>query len=185
MEEVALQAEITKPTLYGYFRTKDDLLLSLMLPVFVAIGEQLSNLRSRVRDGSLTNTKQFVAEFLDALLTPYRDDPGRFRLTQLLHQTRLIESLNGETLEALDRQGRTDFRLAREILREAVRGGVIRDVAVGPMADVIWGIVVGVIQVEDIKDRTGGRAQFSAAMNLAHGMLATALEPERSGEPDE
>jgi TetR/AcrR family transcriptional regulator len=177
MEEVALRAEITKPTLYGYFRTKDEILLSLMVPVFVDIGTSLEELRQRLANGEVTERGQLVAQLLEAVLFPYRHDPDRFRLTQLLHQTRLVESLDSETSKALDTQGRKDFTLARSILRDAMQRGLIRDVAIGPLADIVWGIVVGIIQVEDIKNRTGGRAQLTAALQLATDMLSSALAP--------
>lgn len=118
------------------------------------------------------------------MLTPYRTDPERFRLTQLLHQTRLVETLDPNTLAALDTQGRKDFTLARSILRTAVQQELIRDVPVVPLADVIWGIVVGTIQVEDIKNRTGGRAQHTATLQLAADLLTAALDPAaESGQP--
>lgn len=177
MEEVALRAEITKPTLYGYFHTKDELLLTLMLPVFADIGAQLQVLQRDLEAASIGSCEQLIGRFLDAVLTPYRSDPERFRLTQLLHQTRLVETLDPNTLAALDTQGRNDFTLARSILRKAVQQKLIRDVPVAPLADVIWGIVVGTIQVEDIKNRTGGRAQHTATLRLAAELLTAALDP--------
>lgn len=177
MEEVALRAEITKPTLYGYFRTKDELLLNLMLPVFADIGDELQALHRDLEAGLIGRCDQLIARFLDAVLTPYSTDPARFRLTQLLHQTRLVESLDPASFAALDIQGRTDFTLARSILRMAVDQGLIRDVPTGPLADVIWGIVVGTIQVEDIKNRTGGRPQHTATLRLANELLISALQP--------
>ena len=184
MEEVALRAEITKPTLYGYFRTKDELLLSLMLPVFVAIGTQLEQLQSDLKTGAVQDREDLITKFLDAVLFPYRAEPERFRLTQLLHQTRLVESLDAEVLSQLDTQGRHDFATARSILKEAMRLRIIRDVPVAPLADVIWGIVVGTIQVEDIKNRTGGRAQLAATFQLAADLLSYALTP-RTQENDQ
>lgn len=177
MEEVALRAEITKPTLYGYFRSKDELLLTLMLPVFADIGAELQVLHRDLEAGQVEDCGQLVARFLDAVLTPYRTDPARFRLTQLLHQTRLVESLDPTTLAALDIQGRTDFTLARSILRMATDQGLIRNVPAGPLADLIWGIVVGTIQVEDIKHRTGGRPQHTTTLRLANELLVAALLP--------
>lgn len=177
MEEVALRAEITKPTLYGYFRTKDELLLRLMLPVFADIGAELQALHRDLEAGLIGDCGQLIARFLDAVLTPYSTDPARFRLTQLLHQTRLVETLDPASLAALDIQGRTDFTLARSILRMATEQGLIRNVPAGPLADLIWGIVVGTIQVEDIKNRTGGRPQHTATLRLANELLVSALHP--------
>jgi TetR/AcrR family transcriptional regulator len=39
--------------------------------------------------------------------------------------------------------------------------------------------VVGTIQVEDIKNRTGGRTQLTAALALAQRLLADALDPSK------
>jgi TetR/AcrR family transcriptional regulator len=180
MEEVALRAEITKPTLYGYFHTKDELLLTLMLPVFADIGTQLQAVRRDLEAGLIGSCHELIREYLDAVLTPYRTDPARFRLTQLLHQTRLVETLDPATVAALDIQGRQDFTLARSILRTAVQKGLIRDVPVAPLADVIWGIVVGTIQVEDIKNRTGGHPQHTATLKLAADLLTAALTPHQT-----
>jgi TetR/AcrR family transcriptional regulator len=179
MEEVALRAEITKPTLYGYFRTKDEILLTLMLPVFVDIGTELEALQHDVEQGLIGSRDQLITKYLDAVLSPYRRDPARYRLTQLLHQTRLVEQLNEATLSQLDVQGRKDFTIGRSILRTAMRQGLIRELPVAPLADVIWGIVVGTIQVEDIKAHTGGRSQHTAALRLAADLLTRALEPVR------
>jgi TetR/AcrR family transcriptional regulator len=180
MEEVALRAEITKPTLYGYFQNKDELLLTLMLPVFADIGAQLQAVQRDLEAGLISTCQELVGEFLDAVLNPYRTDPARFRLTQLLHQTRLVETLDPAIVAALDIQGRQDFTLARAILRTAMQKRLIRDVPVAPLADVIWGIVVGTIQVEDIKNRTGGRAQHTATLKLAAELLTAALSPRQN-----
>ena len=48
MDEIALEAEISKPTIYQYFRTKDDLYFSLMLPVVEDIGIQMEKLPTTV-----------------------------------------------------------------------------------------------------------------------------------------
>jgi TetR/AcrR family transcriptional regulator len=179
MEEVALRAEITKPTLYSYFRTKDEILLTLMLPVFVDIGVALEALHEEVERGLIGSRDELLTKYLDAVLLPYRSDPARYRLTQLLHQTRLVEQLDQDTLSQLDVQGRKDFTIGRSILRTAMRQGLIRELPVAALADVIWGIVVGTIQVEDIKAHTGGRSQHSAALRLAAELLTCALEPIR------
>ncbi len=177
MEEVALRAEISKPTLYGYFRTKDEILLTLMLPVFDDIGTELEALQQDLDQGLIGSRDQLITKYLDAVLSPYRRDSARYRLTQLLHQTRLVEQLDEATLSQLDVQGRKDFTIGRSILRTAMRQGLIRELPVAPLADVIWGIVVGTIQVEDIKAHTGGRSQHTAALRLAADLLTTALEP--------
>jgi TetR/AcrR family transcriptional regulator len=177
MEEVALRAEITKPTLYGYFHSKDELLLTLMLPVFAEIGAQLQAVQRDVKAGLIGSCHELVGAYLDAVLTPYRTDPARFRLTQLLHQTRLVETLDPAAAAALDIQGRQDFTLARAILRTAVQKRLIRDIPAAPLADIIWGIVVGTIQVEDIKNRTGGHPQHTSTLKLAADLLTTALTP--------
>ena len=47
MDEIAFEAEISKPTIYQYFKSKDDLFFSLMLPVIDEIGKQLKKVSKK------------------------------------------------------------------------------------------------------------------------------------------
>ena len=56
MDEIALAAEVTKPTIYLYFKTKDDLFFTLMLPLIDDVQQQLQKveknlLAGKIRDG--------------------------------------------------------------------------------------------------------------------------------------
>ena len=48
MDEIALEAEISKPTIYQYFKSKDDLFFSLMLPVVEDIGTELEKIENKL-----------------------------------------------------------------------------------------------------------------------------------------
>ena len=51
MDEIAAMAEISKPTLYQYFKTKDDLYFSLMLPVIDDISHNLERVEKKTLAG--------------------------------------------------------------------------------------------------------------------------------------
>jgi AcrR family transcriptional regulator len=48
MDKIALEAGITKPTIYQYFKTKDDLFFTLMLPVIKELQRQLNNIETKL-----------------------------------------------------------------------------------------------------------------------------------------
>lgn len=180
MDDVALAAEVSKPTLYSYFSAKDELLLALVLPILVAIGEELQALCERLNNNHHGDGAAFVRDLMRALRRVPTADPERFRLVQLVHQTRLVSVLSESTRAALDTHGRRDFLLARTALAEAMRRGLITKRPVGALADVLWGTVVGILQVQDFKAETQQRdrkRERAATLKMAEQLLVEALLP--------
>lgn len=180
MDDIALAAEVSKPTLYTYFRAKDELLLALVLPILVAIGEELKAVRERLNDNHYHDGAAFVRDLVRALRRVPTSDPERFRLVQLVHQTRLVSALSESSRAELDAHGRRDFLLARTALGEAMRRRLITKRPVGPLADVLWGTVVGTLQVQDIKTETQRRdrsRERAATFRVAEQLLVDALLP--------
>ena len=58
MDEIALQSEISKPTICQYFKTKDNLYFSLMLPVVEDIGQQLGTIEKKLAKQKYASDKR-------------------------------------------------------------------------------------------------------------------------------
>lgn len=178
MDDIALAAEVSKPTLYTYFRGKDDLLLALVLPVLDTIGDEIEAVRARLIGDYYHDGEAFVRDFVRALLRVPTADPEVFHFVQLVHQTGLIVALSEDTRAKLDARGRRDFVLGRATLEEAMQRGLIAKRPVGPLADILWGTVVGTLQVQDIKAETQRRdrgQERDATLCLAEQLLVDAL----------
>ena len=160
MDEIALEAEISKPAVYTYFKTKDDLFFSLMLPVVEDIGTHLGTIETALAANRYKSGGPLLRDLFGRLLQTYEKEPVSFRIVQLFQQTGLVWELNAEIQSALNNKGRRNFETMRRILSSAIEQGLLRKANVYQTADVIWGLFVGIVQLEDIKSQGRERNLF-------------------------
>ncbi|MCL4231780.1 MAG: TetR/AcrR family transcriptional regulator [Dehalococcoidia bacterium] len=183
MDEIALVAEITKPTIYAYFPTKDDLFLSLMLPVIDDIGVQLSQVEERLDSGRYRAGGELIRDILGALVHSYTIAPEAFKLVQLVQQTKMLTEFGESTRRTLDEGGRRNFESMRRILKGGINRGLIRPFGVYELGDVIWGSAVGVIQLEEIKSTEAAATldRLRATLQVAEQILVHAVAADAPG----
>lgn len=87
-----------------------------------------------------------------------------------------MSELKPEIRTALNDKGRINFVVGRRILTRGIELGLIRKVNVYEIADVIWALIVGVIQLEDIKsdDQKGNKLKENT-LRLAEQLIAESL----------
>jgi TetR/AcrR family transcriptional regulator len=176
MDEIAMAAEITKPTVYLYFRTKDDLLLSLMQPLIDNIRGELEAVEAKLAAGEIGHGGALIEGILRGFYHGYESLPETFRIVQLFQQRDLIRELRPEIRAALDERGRINFDICRRLLTKGMDMGLIKPVDVYAMADLIWALVVGVIQLEDFKgDERKGHRLKRGTFGLASRLIVDAL----------
>ena len=180
MDEIALEAEISKPTIYTYFKTKDDLFFSLMLPVVEDIGTHLAAIESAVAENRYESGESLIRNLFERLLQTYEKEPVTFGIVQLFQQTGLVWELNPDIQLALNNKGRRNFETLRRILRSAIKQGLLRKSNVYQLGDVIWGMFVGIVQLEAIKSQHREENTFlKPALRLAQRIIIDGTAPAR------
>ena len=176
MEEIAQGAEITKPTIYQYFKNKEDLFFSLMTPVIDDIGIQLGKIQKKLDEGEYKSGEAVLRAMFRAFYHSYEFSPETFRIIQIFQQTNLALELSSEFRKEINHKGRSNFELGRKILSDAMERGLINRANTYTLADLIWGLTVGVIQLEDIKgDEQLGHRFKRSALNLAQEFFIKAM----------
>lgn len=172
MDEIALGAEISKPTIYKYFKTKDDLFFSLMLPAVEDIGVELEKIETKLIDDRYSNGRDLVHDMFQAFYHGYELNPENFRIVQLFQQTGLVIELAHGIRDSLNRKGRYNFEFGRRILSIGMAKGLLKKLNTYTIADLMWAITVGVIQLEDIKGDDKQNHRFKkAALKQAEQMF--------------
>ncbi|MGD0819734.1 MAG: TetR/AcrR family transcriptional regulator [Desulfomonilia bacterium] len=152
MDEVAFEAEVSKPTIYQYFRTKDELYSALMLPFLEEFGSHFERIGKKLDANRYTTGKTLVKDFFRAFLKSYEAAPDSLRVANTFFQhADLINALNQDTRDAISNKGRYDFELARGILETAIDKGLIKKINPYALSDIIWGLLLGITQVMDMK----------------------------------
>ncbi|MBN2299351.1 MAG: TetR/AcrR family transcriptional regulator [Deltaproteobacteria bacterium] len=152
MDEIAFEAEISKPTIYQYFKTKDELYSALMLPFLEEFSAQFEKIEKKLKAGRYSSGKALVADFFKAFLKSYDMAPDSLRVANTFFQQKdLINELTPDARSVISNQGRYDFELARQVLETAMSKGLIRNMDTYALSDIVWGLFVGITQVTDMK----------------------------------
>jgi len=178
MDEIAFEAQISKPTIYQYFRTKDELYSALMLPFLEEFGSNLERIEKKLGAGRYTSGKSLVNDFFRAFLRSYEAAPDSLRVANTFFQhADLINALNQDTRDAISQRGKYDFELARRILEAAIEQGLIKKISTYALSDIIWGLLLGITQVMDMKamGHTDAGKYLKATLSQAQKIIAAAV----------
>jgi AcrR family transcriptional regulator len=179
MDEIALEAEISKPTVYQYFKSKDDLFFSLMLPVVEEIGSQLATVKGRLAGRRYRSGSRLISDMFQGLQKSYDMEPDVFRIIQLFQQTGLVQQLNPQIRNSLNEKGAFNFKTARQIIEIGIEQKLIKDTDPYEYVDVFWGMFVGIVQLEDIKSQPGCEKKYlKPTLRLAEDILIAAMALE-------
>ena len=183
MDEIALAAEVTKPTIYLYFKTKDDLFFSLMMPYLDAIRDELEQVKKNLQAGHIRDGAALIIAIYKAFYHVYEILPETFRIIKLFQQQGLVGELKPEVQSALTDRGRRNFTLHRQLLKEGIALGMIKEIDVFAITDVIWGSFVGIIQLEEAKSGSVKNKHLKEnTLRLAAELMAEALTIKRKGK---
>ncbi|HLZ18261.1 MAG TPA: TetR/AcrR family transcriptional regulator [Smithellaceae bacterium] len=183
MDEIALEAEVTKPTIYLYFKTKDDLFFTLMLPLIEDVHRQLQKVEERLTSGKISDGADLIGALFRGFYCAYEALPETFRILQLFQQQGLVSELRPEVRSALNDKGRANFVLHRRILSKGMDMGLIKKANIYEVADVIWATLVGIIQLEDAKYSNHKNKRLTEnTLRLAEKLIAEAMTLKSKGK---
>lgn len=179
MEEVAERAGVSKGLIYAYFRNKDDLYLSLMVPVLQAINASAAVFRKELDDGKYRTGEEVLRGFAERYKNLYRLDPEGIRIIQAFQQGDLISSMGKESRENLNRIGRENFVNARAIIARSMERNLLPKMDPAKLMDLIWGTFIGIVQLEESKHRATKKNHLLEMLDFAFETIADGICPRR------
>ncbi|OGP52991.1 MAG: hypothetical protein A3K30_01485, partial [Deltaproteobacteria bacterium RBG_13_51_10] len=175
IEEIAKLAGVAKGSIYLYFPTKDDLYLSLMIPVLEEIKRSLSDFQDQVAKGQYQTCNAIIIEFYNHYKRIYRYDPDGIRIIQAFQQGDLISAMSRKTREELNRVARGNFRMARTIIDTAMKRKAIVKMNPVQLSDIFWATFIGVVQLEESKFRATQKNHLEETLKSSFAILAQGL----------
>jgi AcrR family transcriptional regulator len=173
MDDIALEAEITKPTIYQYFETKEQLYFSLMAPFIEELGKQILQVEKQLAKGEYEDGGILVRDLFQSMYAAFQRFPYRFRIVQFFQQSGRIWEMSDSASTTLNAQGKRNFESLRRVLSMAMGKGLLRDCNVYELTDVLWGLFVGVVQLSDVKSYRKSR---NPAVNRTNHKLEASLK---------
>lgn len=176
IDDIALEAQISKPTVYQYFKTKDDLYFSLLNPASEVIGRELEKIEKKLRAGRYSKGSKLIHDVFRAFYTGYEVDPEAFLILQLFQQTGMVMELDSEKRLNVIEQGRFNYQLGRTIFQLAIDKKLIKKVNVYEFTDTIWAQFVGIVLIESIKFQSKKLGRYmKSTLQLAEKLIIDAI----------
>lgn len=155
MDEIALEAEVSKPTIYQYFDTKDELFFSLLIPVIEDIGNQVNEINVRLEAHEYTSGADVIRDIFKVYYNCFEQDTDTFQFFTIFQQVGMVYELNDNTRESFIEKGKYCFDQGREIARRSREQGFFKDIDEYYISDFVWGAFWGIVQLQQMKPHHG------------------------------
>lgn len=176
MEEIAKLAEISKGTIYLYFKNKDDLFTSIILEGMKQLHERFVELESNLDNGKFKSSEDLVMGFFQMDYGIYIMNPDSLRIYQSFQLNNLFLNLAKENLDLINEAGRENLTIARRIIARAIEMKLFPKLDPAQVIDVFRAVFLGNVQIGE------GRALYTKKnysmenMKLSFQLISKGIE---------
>jgi AcrR family transcriptional regulator len=147
IEQIAREASLSVGAIYLYFRSKEDLYVSLLEETLDLFDTELRQIRARSEVSAperLRNAWSFLTQWAAS-------DVEASRVLRLISQPNVRAQLSDEVVEAVGK-GLTQTREhLGAIVQDGMNSGQYRRGATGPVVDLFWCLLIGVLESNDAR----------------------------------
>lgn len=148
IDEIAQRAGISKGTVYLYFKNKDELYASLMLPMVDEFAELLIEFEKDLSKKKFKSGSEIIMKFYEIFTRIYQYDPDSLRVFQVYHLLDLSEVM-GESVRKKHRlTAKKNGAIAVKIYSDAIDQGLLLPNNPIQAVNALWASFLGIVQVQ-------------------------------------
>lgn len=179
MDEIAEAAELSKGTLYLYYKSKEDLYLAVMLRGMDILYEMFI----AVLSGSRT-TIEILANLGEAYYDFFRQHRNYYRMLHFFENPQFHKQVSEEMLQSCAGHNQKVWLIAIDVIKRGIDEGVIRhDIDPKEAAVILWASSNGLMRQMDREDnywRDVMGVDLEASLRRARAMLLEAMITEEA-----
>lgn len=171
MEKIAERCEISRASLYLYFKNKDEILINAIVDhteYFTDLLRDLFDNRERLKDKML---EELWGRFIDY----YEKEPDTFNASFYFLQRETILNLPSELRNSIDKSGSKSVSLLHKIIEYCVKTGLFIECDPMTLAEVVWTSFLGIIQLERSKQVLAHKGHLERTRALALTVLSRGI----------
>lgn len=175
IEDIAQKTELSVGTIYQYFRSKEDLFVSLN----VSYLRRLRDIARKIANNASISPEEKIIKYKDAMYRTYKEDPVAMRAVIHVFLEDSAYTISQELLKEITDLGRETQGVVASIYEEGVRQGTFREGHGVAHADIIWAAFLGIMIWEETKRRINPKKNyFKPTLNTAFEILLTGMKTE-------
>ena len=163
VEKIAQEAEVSRATVYLYFKTRDEIFVHAAVEFMYYLGDLLEELARTYRHGQGNLLEELFGVFHEF----YRQDPPAFGLSLYLFQREMVRSLPEELRLLLDKAGSRNFRGLTSIASIGLEEGYFKPANSRTLAEMLFSAFLGIVHLENSKTAMGRKTHLDVTADLA------------------
>lgn len=150
MEEIARRAEVSVGTIYLYYRSKEDLYVSLLFESMQRFTEAIE----RITATGLPPDRQ-LKRVWDYFYEYHARYPESYRVLVFLQQPGLTAGLAPKTVQEINVRAARNFSLVSRIVAAAMDKGIYRRQEPRAVVDLLWSLFLGLVHLAETRRNLG------------------------------
>lgn len=176
MDDIALSVGLSRPTIYQYFKTKDELYMSLIMPVINNVNDRLEIIYARIENKEYETGSKLISDLVESFSEAFRDDPELFVTFMVSLEAGIVRVLDENIRQKIIENGQKGYILGRKILSSGIRQKLLRKVNVYSFGDMVWGMFWGISQISFLKSKDDNKSDtLTPTLELAKSVLSDSL----------
>jgi TetR/AcrR family transcriptional regulator len=171
MEKIAHRCEISRASLYLYFKNKDEILINAIVDhteYFTDILQDLYDNREKLSD---TLLQELWARFIDF----YEKEPETFNASLYFRNIEIIVDLPEDLRNSINESGSRVVTLQHKIIEYGIKTGLFIDCNPLTLSEVIWTSFMGIVQLERSKQVLSHKGHYETTRDLALEVLTRGI----------
>jgi TetR/AcrR family transcriptional regulator len=168
MEKIAERSELSRAALYLYFKSKDEIVISAIVPhsdYFASILQEVYDSRESIKE-------ELLEKLWECFQRCYEKDPVVFTAWQLFHESETIGNLAAELRDILLESGKKVVVLQHKIVEYAVVENIFIQCDHRALSEIIWSTFLGIVYVERSKNVLSHKSHMASTHDLAKEVLS-------------
>ena len=171
MDKISERAELSRASLYLYFKNKDEIFISAIkayMDYFCSLLKDVYKRRKSIKETLLEELWGCFTKF-------YQNDPVAFNVSMYFHQNEVVRNLSEDLRRLLYEAGSNAVAYQHKIAEYGVEQGIFIECNARTLAEVIWSSFLGIMQVERSKGEITGKNHIEATRDLALEVLVRGI----------
>ncbi|MEN6317142.1 MAG: TetR/AcrR family transcriptional regulator [Syntrophaceae bacterium] len=171
MDEIAKRAEISKATIYLYFKSKEDLFYEL-------VQEQLTNLSQNLIEiyNKEKNQENAIRAIMESTYSFYTDAPEVYHMITQFKARELAKVLSADKIKHLKESMRSNLKYLAMTITDGVEQGKFASVDPTLTAVLFWNMFMGIVQFQENRLDVGKKDYRKVTVDAGIEFLLRAMK---------